>query len=70
MHDSKCELGLSRDDGFVGGQWVADKGLPTCHCCERRGLHVLGCDEYHAHKAPECCDAVCWCRPGRGRAAR
>lgn len=24
--------------------------------------HVLGCDEYHAHRAPECCDFGCWCR--------
>jgi len=26
--------------------------------------HVLGCDEYHAHHAPECCSTDCWCRKG------
>jgi len=24
--------------------------------------HILGCDEYHQHKAPKCCNTKCWCR--------
>lgn len=24
--------------------------------------HILYCDEYHAHRAPECCSSKCWCR--------
>lgn len=24
-------------------------------------LHKLGCDEYHAHHAPQCCRTDCWC---------
>jgi hypothetical protein len=30
------------------------------HTDERK--HKLGCDEYHAHEAPRCCDRACWCR--------
>ena len=25
--------------------------------------HMLGCDEYHQHLAPKCCDVLCWCQP-------
>jgi len=25
-------------------------------------LHKLGCNEYHAHHAPECCASECWCQ--------
>ena len=25
--------------------------------------HVLGCNEYHEHRAPECCQPTCWCQP-------
>jgi hypothetical protein len=24
--------------------------------------HVLDCNEYHGHNAPECCDPICWCK--------
>jgi hypothetical protein len=29
---------------------------------KENGIHKLGCDEYHQHHAPACCDGTCWCR--------
>jgi hypothetical protein len=42
-------------------------GIPVFHDIEafppKRGReHVLGCDEYHAHHAPDCCSPSCWCK--------
>lgn len=28
----------------------------------REKPHILCCDEYHAHQAPNCCSPDCWCR--------
>lgn len=25
-------------------------------------VHLLECDEAHAHRVPQCCGATCWCR--------
>lgn len=38
-------------------EWVVNDGEPDT---EPR-KHKLGCDEYHQHHAPECCETSCWC---------
>lgn len=61
-HDTACELHLAPDDRGTGGLRL--DGGPTCYCAERQRLHILDCDEHHAHGAPHCCVDYCWCRPG------
>lgn len=46
-------MGVSEAAAILENKW-RDAGRP-----ER---HLLSCDEYHAHFAPECCDEKCWCR--------
>jgi len=57
-----------------------DQGYNTCANCvemvvraalapapsapEDARLHILSCDEYHLHHAPECCRSTCWCLMG------
>lgn len=62
----ECDSGCGTRFTAVPGSWVHGRMVPASpprQDTKGEREHVLGCDEYHQHRAPQCCRETCWCRP-------